>query len=153
MQTTSSRFAPTSEVARLKEVLAAFGRRRPLRDPMAAACEELDLTAPQIHVLMWLRIDGALTMGEIARRVGSEKTITGIVDRLVRRRLVQRDRGEEDRRVIRCRLTRAGERVAEKLDEATTHAMQLLLSMLDPADRHELIRILESLHRRMEKAA
>ena len=141
------------DVARLKEVLAAFGRRRSLRDLMAAACDELDLTAPQIHVLMWLRLDGPLTMGEIARRVSSEKTITGIVDRLVRRKLVQRDRDGHDRRVIRCRLTKAGERVAGRLDEATTHAMELLLAMLDPAERQNLIRILEHLHQRMERAA
>lgn len=149
MRTISS----TSEVARLKDVLAAFGRRRSLRDPMAAACDELELTSPQIHTLLWLHLDGPLTMGEIARRVSSEKTITGIVDRLVRRKLVQRDRDGNDRRVIRCRLTRAGERVAEKLDTATTHAMDLLLSMLAPTERQQLLRILETLLHRMQKAA
>lgn len=144
----------SSDVQRLKLVLAAFGRRRSLRDPMAAACDELDLTAPQIHALMWLRLDGPLTMGEIARRIhSSDKTITGIVDRLVRRNLVQRDRDGEDRRVIHCRLTRAGARVADKLDEAMTHAMELFLSMLDASERHQLVRILENLAQRMERAA
>ena len=150
MRTISPR--ASTDVARLKEVLAAFGRRRSLRDPMAAACDELDLTAPQIHALMWLRLDGPLTMGEIARRVSSEKTITGIVDRLVRRRLVQRDRDGHDRRVIRCKLTKAGERVADKLDEATTQAMEMLLGVLEPAERQHLIRILENLQQRLQKA-
>ena len=99
-----------TNVARLKEVLAAFGRRRSLRDPIAAAAEELELTPAQIHTLLWLKIDGPLTMGEIARRVSSEKTVTGIVDRLEKRKLVHRDRGERDRRVIRCRLTKTGRR-------------------------------------------
>lgn len=144
----------SSDVQRLKDVLAAFGRRRSLRDPMAAACDELDLTAPQIHALLWLRLDGPLTMGEIARRIASsEKTITGIVDRLARRNFVQRDRDGADRRVIRARLTRAGLKVAEKLDQATTHAMELFLGMLEPAERQQLLRILESLQLRMQKAA
>ncbi len=144
----------SSDVLRLKDVLAAFGRRRSLRDPMAAACDELDLTAPQIHALMWLRLDGALTMGEIARRIASsEKTITGIIDRLARRNFVQRDRDGADRRVIRARLTRSGQRVAEKLDEAMTHAMELFLGMLEPAERQQFLRILESLQARLEKAA
>jgi DNA-binding MarR family transcriptional regulator len=142
-----------ADVARLKQVLAAFGRRRSLRDPMAAACEELDLTPAQIHTLLWLKTDGPLTMGEIARRVSSEKTVTGIVDRLVRMRLVQREHSVSDRRVIRCQLTRSGERVAEKLDEAVSHAMHSLLSMLEREDRHHLVRILETLQQRMERAA
>jgi len=143
-----------SDVQRLRDVLAAFGRRRSLRDPMAAACDELDLTAPQIHALMWLKLDGPLTMGEIARRIASsEKTITGIIDRLARRNFVQRDRDGADRRVIRARLTRTGVKVAEKLDEATTHAMELFLGMLEPSERQQLLRILESLAARMQKAA
>ena len=87
------------------------------------------------------------------RRVRSEKTVTGIVDRLVRRRLVQRDRSLDDRRIIRCRLTRPGERAAERLDGAISQAMHLLLSMLEREDRHHLVRILETLQQRMDKAA
>lgn len=140
-------------VSRLKEVLAAFGRRRSLRDPMAAACEQLDLTPAQIHTLLWLRLDGPLTMGELARRVGSEKTVTGIVDRLVKRHLIQRDKVESDRRIIRCRLTKAGERIAASVDDAISHAMRALLEKLSPTDRAHLIRILETLQQRMESAA
>ncbi|MBL8957542.1 MAG: MarR family transcriptional regulator [Myxococcaceae bacterium] len=144
----------TTDVQRLKDVLAAFGRRRSLRDPLAAVCEELGLTAPQIHALAWLRLDGPLTMGELSRRIASsEKTITGIVDRLARRSFVQRFRDEADRRVIRAKLTRPGQKVAEKLDEATTHAMELLLGMLEPTERQQLLRILENLHARMQKRA
>src|SRR4051812_26792621 len=138
MRTISS---PAADAARLKEVLAAFGRRRSLRDPMAAACAELDLTPTQIHALLWLRRDGALPMGEIARRLGiTEKTMTGIADRLVRRRLVQRTRDLVDRRLVRGRLSRPGQRVADRLDQQMTHALQFLLSKLAPADRGHLIR-------------
>jgi DNA-binding MarR family transcriptional regulator len=145
---------PAQDAVRLKDVLAAFGRRRSLRDPMAAACEELDLTHSQIHALLWLRLDGPLTMGEVARRLGSSlKTITGVVDRLVARRLVQRERDEHDRRVVRCKLTRLGAREADKLDEATTVAMEFVLGLIEPGDREHLIRILENLQHRMEKAA
>jgi DNA-binding MarR family transcriptional regulator len=145
---------PAQDAARLKDVLAAFGRRRSLRDPMAAACEELDLTPAQIHALLWLRLDGPLTMGELARRLGtSMKTFTGIADRLVARRLVQRERDDHDRRVVRCKLTKTGAREADKLDEATTVAMEMLLGLIEPADRDHLIRILENLQQRMQKAA
>jgi DNA-binding MarR family transcriptional regulator len=151
MRTISS---PAHDAARLKEVLAAFGRRRSLRDPMAAACAELDLTPTQIHALLWLRRDGALAMGEISRRLGiTEKTMTGIADRLVRRGLVRRLRDERDRRLVLGRLTRAGQRHADKLDEQMTQAMELLMSMLSATDRAHLIRILEGLQLQLERAA
>jgi MarR family transcriptional regulator, negative regulator of the multidrug operon emrRAB len=79
--------------------------------------------------------------------------MTGIADRLVRRALVQRMRDERDRRLVLARLTKAGERSADKLDEQMTQAMGLLLSMLSATDRSHLIRILEGLQVQLERAA
>lgn len=144
----------TTHVKRLKEVLAGFGRRHSLRDPMAAACDELDLTPPQIHSLLWLRLDGPLGMGALAQRLGiTEKTVTGIVDRLVRRGLLLRKRGDHDRRVVHCLLTRPGERLATRLDAITSDAMSAFLALMRPAERKSFIRVLENVHQRVLKEA
>ena len=58
-----------AEARAIQGCLIALARRRSLRDPVAASCEELGLTAPQVHALLWLGHDGPLTMGELARRV------------------------------------------------------------------------------------
>jgi DNA-binding MarR family transcriptional regulator len=144
----------TSEAARLQELLYALGRRRSLRDPIASTCEEFQLTPSQVHVLLWLGKDGTLAMGELARRLGvTEKTITGLVDRLERAGYLQRERIAPDRRVVRCRLTPEGQKMYEKLDQSLLEGMVQMLGMLDGTDRKALFRVVEKLVHRMEPPA
>ncbi|HEX8818729.1 MAG TPA: MarR family transcriptional regulator [Archangium sp.] len=134
------------DVDRFRRLLFSLGRLHSLRDPLASSCERTPLTAPQIHALLWLGQDEALTMGELARRLGiTEKTVTGVVDRLEREGHVQRERDPEDRRVVRCRLTAAGTRVYRKLDRTVLQGMGRMLERLDANDRRALFRILEKL--------
>jgi DNA-binding MarR family transcriptional regulator len=134
--------------------VAGFARRRSLRDPVAALCAEGQLTPPQLHALLWLGHDGPLTMGELARRVGvTEKTITGVADRLSHADLVARERDALDRRIVRARLTARGAGVHRHLQEHLHARLAQMLGVLDPADRRALFRILEKLFRRLEQEA
>jgi DNA-binding MarR family transcriptional regulator len=136
----------SGDVDRFQRLLFTLGRLHSLRDPLASCCERTRLTAPQIHALLWLGQDGALTMGELARRLDiTEKTVTGVVDRLEREGHVQRERGPEDRRVVRCRLTAVGARLYRKLDRTVLQGMGRMLERLDASDRRALFRILEKL--------
>jgi DNA-binding MarR family transcriptional regulator len=149
---TISRRGPSlaAQVRRIRELLAEFSRRRSLRDPIASSCEDLDLTPVQVHLVLWLGNDGPLTMGELARRVAvTEKTITGIVDRLERDRLVQRERDPADRRVVHVRLAPAGEGLHRRIDAEIGAKLTGFLALMDGPDRRELIRILEKLNARL----
>ncbi|WP_224361577.1 MarR family winged helix-turn-helix transcriptional regulator [Hyalangium versicolor] len=141
----------TNDATRLQQLLYSVGRRRSLRDPIASTCEEMQFTPPQVHALLWLGQDGMLTMGELARRLGvTEKTVTGVVDRLEREDQVQRERITLDRRVVRCRLTEQGQKTYQKLERLMFQAVVHMLGMLDTTDRKALFRILEKLIRRLE---
>lgn len=134
------------DVDRLRRLLFSLGRLHSLRDPLAHSGERMELTAPQIHALLWLGQDGVLTMGELARRLGiTEKTVTGVVDRLEREGHVQRERSPEDRRVIRCSLTASGARLHRKLDRTLLQGLEGMLEPLDATDRRALFRIIEKL--------
>jgi DNA-binding MarR family transcriptional regulator len=151
-----SRNTPTesdlaSDVTRLQELLYALGRRHSLRDPIASTCEELQFTAPQVHAMLWLGLDGILSMGELARRLGvTEKTVTGLVDRLEREGHVQRERITVDRRVVQCRLTEQGQKTFQLLDSLLHEAMTQILGLLDVGDREALFRIMDKLVHRLE---
>lgn len=137
-------------VERLRKLLCALGRHRSLRDPIVLAMDRLRLTPAQVHTLIWLREDGPLTMGELSRRLGiTEKTITGIVDRLVRLGHVARARPAEDRRVVRVRLTRAGAGVSRRLEGLLRGKLGAFLGWLTERDRRDLFRILEHLETRL----
>jgi len=67
------------------------------------------LTVPQILILQTVAEAGQPGVSEIARRVSlSQATVTSVVDRLVRKDLVTRNRSEKDRRVVRIALTTKG---------------------------------------------
>jgi DNA-binding MarR family transcriptional regulator len=139
-----------------RELLAMFEEfsrrdRVSLRDPMIGFIESHGLTPPQIHSVFWLGKDGPLTMGELAQRIGvTEKTITGIVDRLERSAHVVRERDDADRRVVRVKLTRQGHEAHAKLAQDMLKKAAALLSLLDVEDRQALRRIVRTL---LERAA
>lgn len=134
----------------LEERVLALARLRPLRDPVAATCEHLALTPPQIHALLWLGEDGPLTMGELARRVAvTEKTVTGIVDRLERDGHLVRERDAGDRRVVRTRLTPQGEAAYRRIDGEIHGSLQRFLGLLEPSDRRAMLRIVERIIERL----
>jgi DNA-binding MarR family transcriptional regulator len=143
-----------ADVRRLRELLVALARRASLRDPVAGMCEEAQLTPPQIHAVMWLGHEGPLTMGELAHRVAiTEKTITGLVDRLEKQGYAGRVRDPADRRVVRARLTAKGEATYRELDAHVVDKLSRVVRRLDGADRKALFRILEKLVRPAEAGA
>lgn len=137
---------------RLQELLVTLGRMQSLRDPVAMAIESLGLTTPQMHAVLWVGYEKSLTMGELARRCGvSDKTCTGLVDRLEDRGLAVRQRSDQDRRVVKVHLTRRGEKVYRELDAELFQRFCDFLSLLGEEDRESLFRIFENLLRKLSE--
>ena len=142
--TTRSDARIADQVRDLKTLLAELGRLRPLRDPIAAIGP--DLTPPQLHSVLWLGADGALPASVLSHRVGcGQPTITGVIDRLEKLGLVERERDTGDRRVVRAKLTAAGRDLYVLLEGRVTEKLTLMLSAVDDADRAHIVRILEKL--------
>jgi DNA-binding MarR family transcriptional regulator len=136
---------------RFLELLETLGRHNGLRDPIANMVETMGFTPPQLHAVLWIGRDRALTMGELAGRLGvTEKTITGIVDRLERRQFVKRLRHPTDRRVVKVELTRKGQTAYKSLHAEIVDKTAQFLGLLDSQDRSALFRILERLIERRE---
>lgn len=90
-----------------------------------------DLTVPQLRTLAWLRRHPGCGLGEVAEGVGlSAPSMSKLVDALVRRSLVSRVQGREDRRRVDLTLTAAGQDMLAAARESATHAYALRLSGL-----------------------
>lgn len=86
--------------------------RRHIEQAMAAH----DLTAAQWLPLWKLARDGACTAQQLAREVDIDAgAATRLVDRLVAKGLVERQRAPGDRRVVMLQLTPAGQAVAAQV--------------------------------------
>jgi DNA-binding MarR family transcriptional regulator len=141
------------EARRLLLLLETLGRRNSLRDPLASAIEALEFTPQQVHAVMWVGTDGRLPMGELAQRLGvTEKTITGIVDRLEREGYLRRERPESDRRVVQVVLTEKGLSAYQDLSERALQKTTDFLTLLEPEDRDALLRILQRLLEKLTPA-
>ncbi|MBX5490127.1 MAG: MarR family transcriptional regulator [Chloroflexi bacterium] len=112
----------------------------------ARAWLELDLTMPQMKVLLLLYSDDGATVGQIASQLGvTLSTVTGIVDRLVERGLVVRQESPTDRRQVVCRLTSEGQALAERLQQAGRSQLGVLLYKLRPDELTTVAAALEIL--------
>ncbi|CAM3184179.1 MarR family transcriptional regulator [Stackebrandtia soli] len=90
------------------------------------------LTMQQLKLLLLLSFHDDQAGAELASHLGVKLgTLTGIVDRLVRRGLVARREDERDRRVRRVALTDAGRQLINELNDAGTSAFRALLNELD----------------------
>jgi len=106
----------------------------------------MDLTMTQLRVLLVLTRRGATRMGDLASSLEvSLATATGIVDRLVERGLVLRENPPSDRRVVMCRLSDEGERVAGRLRQAGHEGARRILEKMTVSQLEVVAQATESI--------
>jgi DNA-binding MarR family transcriptional regulator len=113
---------------------------------VARELEAHELTPAQHNTLRILRGAGpdALTCGEIGERLVSPgPDVTRLLDRLEKQGLVQRLRDEQDRRVVRARITEKGVALLEEIDPSVDRILRELLGHLGEQDLQRLIDLLE----------
>jgi DNA-binding MarR family transcriptional regulator len=109
--------------------------------PSRAAAEH-DLSLTQLRVLAILR-DGKPTMAVLATYLGLERSsVSGLIDRAVRRGLVRRDTSDEDGRAVRVSLTPDGQRLATLLTGEIGDLIRPMTRSLSPADAKRLSMLL-----------
>lgn len=150
--------------SRLESSLAAeLKQTRPFKAPAQAATMALlrtadrvrrhlgravareQLTLQQYNVLRILRGAGEqpLSALEISERLIEETPgVSRLIQRLVAKGLVRRDRGREDRRLLECSITDAGLRLLAQLDRAVDRADVELLEPLGESRIRTLIGLL-----------
>jgi DNA-binding MarR family transcriptional regulator len=115
------------------------------REHLPSTGAEIDLSPVQCHVLHLLEPGQAVPMGRLADTLACDASnVTGLVDRLEARGLVQRRASPADRRVKVIQLTSSGSRLRAQLLRHVT-GESLPLARLSLAQQRELVRILEVL--------
>ena len=112
----------------------------------AAAVAEVDLAPAQARALHELDLERPISMRELAERLKSDPSnVTGLIDRLEARGLVQRSASAEDRRVRLVTLTPAGEALLDAIEPDMAKAQERILAPLPAAERTEFMRMLRAL--------
>jgi len=96
------------------ELLFDLLMRQRTRLPQVAA--EFELSEPQCHVLRLMEPGAGVPMRRLVERLGCDASnVTGIVDRLEARGLVERTACAHDRRVRMVRLTPHGAKIRARI--------------------------------------
>ncbi|WP_310741100.1 MarR family winged helix-turn-helix transcriptional regulator [Ideonella aquatica] len=107
---------------------------------------EFGITPVQFAALQAVRQQPGLDQRSLARTIGYDtSTIGGVVDRLEKRGLLQRQASPSDRRVRQLVLTTEGERVLMLIIAPMQRAQHRMLAPLPPDQRDEFLRMLVAL--------
>ena len=110
--------------------LARYGRQVTLlARVIEATLGDLSLTGYRVLVLVE---QGDERSSQIARQLAvGRPTVTYAVDTLVERGLIERETAEDDRRVIRLRLTRSGREALRRADRTISARLRPVFDRLD----------------------
>lgn len=112
----------------------------------ADRCTDASLTLSEATVLELAALRPGCPMGDVARALGCAlSTATATVDRLVRRALLDRERDEENRRLIRLTLTEAGRTALDELEARQRRQCASMLDVLSKDEQHKLLRLMDKI--------
>ena len=92
----------------------------------------MDVTMPQMKIMLILYLHGSTRMSDIAS--GLEVTLptaTSLVDKLVEKQYVVRQNQVDDRRVVLCHLSETGEKTFIRIWDSAKGRSRQLLELLD----------------------
>ncbi len=126
---TQTQIEPAADAKNLAEMILHV--QRYFLVDLARELSESQVSFVQFFLLGHLDNDNALTMSEIARRMGhSTAAATGLVDRLEKLGFVQRTHSREDRRKVLVQITRKGSRLVDHVRNRIVTSVEGLMQNL-----------------------
>ncbi|MBB5180698.1 DNA-binding MarR family transcriptional regulator [Planomicrobium koreense] len=109
------------------------------------------ITPPQFIALQWLFEHGDMTIGDLSNKMYlAFSTTTDLVDRMEKNELVVRIREEQDRRVVRIKLLKEGERIIEEVIKKRQDYLENVLANFSEEEAGQFSMLLEKLHTNMK---
>jgi DNA-binding MarR family transcriptional regulator len=111
---------------------------------MDAALKDLDITSPQMGILLAMKRGQASTPFELSKMLSVDTGLmTRMLDKLEGKRLLERSRSADDRRVVNLVLTKKGLEVAAEIPKIAPEVLNARLKKFTKAEFEELCRLLQ----------
>ncbi|HAY98602.1 transcriptional regulator, MarR family protein [Mesotoga sp. SC_NapDC3] len=142
------------ESSRIEEMLTAIKRIVSLiKQNFERDFKKMHVTQSQILVMRVLNQYGDMKISDISRELDlSNSTVSGIIDRLVEKKIVKRKRSEEDRRIVMISLAEEYRQPVKKQLNAFANKMRRALSTTTEEDLDSIMQGLEKLERILEES-
>lgn len=142
-QTASDSPRPARDRGTIEPVLDQLLKlARSLRRRQDEIARKRGLTLLQYSAIQMLRREGPLTVTELSKRLHlKHSTVSKLVDRMERDRLLIRVQSSGDRRAFRLRLTESALERVEGLSLSVTDFAWRVMGYLDPKEQAQLLAI------------
>lgn len=116
---------------------------RMLKQTNVQEMSKMNTSPHESRALGTLLREGPLLMTELAKSMEIPlSSATNLVNRLVEKGHVARERSEDDRRIVRVTVTTSGRRLMAKLEQFRLEASRHALTRLDTGEQRTLIALL-----------
>jgi DNA-binding MarR family transcriptional regulator len=145
-QTSAAKASQENNDALMKQIIFSIRRLIQAKELYTKELnKKYQISASQLNCLIALYENGPLPPSQIAKHIMvNSSTVTGIIDRLEQKELVERWRSAQDRRVITIYLTERGRQMAENAPPPIQQRVMDGLKRLSPG---EIQRIVSALHK------
>ncbi len=144
-KTSAARKQFFAEVEQMEKDLG--GIRRALRRPLDAEVAKGNLTSPQISVMRTVVSNKGINLKDLSHAVSlAHSTVSGIVDRLEKRGMIERRPDQVDRRISRIFPTAiVSEFVRDQIPTLTRRPLEAAMERATEAERGEIAAALKRL--------
>jgi DNA-binding MarR family transcriptional regulator len=109
------------------------------------------LSAQEIRVLRTVGSQDCCIMSNIAKAIClSLSSVTGLIDRLVEKKLVRRDRSNQDRRIVQVALTDEGRELHEAAQDTHVSFARDVLKTLSAEEQEALVSLFGKISQRIK---
>lgn len=138
-----SKFESISQIISLNRNI-----NRTLRHEFHGLMQDSGFTFPQLSVISILAKNGEQKVSDISEKMGlSDSTVSGILDRLEQKGIIERKRNKDDRRVVKIYLSKGSQEICQEFHRKREEYFTHLLKELSEQEINDIIKGLEILNR------
>ena len=121
---------------------------RTLKHEFHNLMQDSGFTLPQLSVISVLAKNGEQKVSGISEKMGlSDSTVSGILDRLEQKGMIERKRNKDDRRVVKIYLNKGNQKVCREFHQKREKYFTHLLKKLSKQEINDIIKGLKILNR------
>jgi len=138
-----SKFESISQIISLNRNI-----NRTLRHEFHGLMQDSGFTFPQLSVISILAKNGKQKVSDVSEKMGlSDSTVSGILDRLEQKGIIERKRNKDDRRVVKIYLSNGSQEICQEFHRKREEYFAHLLKELSKQEINDIIKGLEILNR------
>ena len=119
---------------------------------MGSFVGDINLSKPELLTLESISKQKELIMSRLVKELGvGFSTATGIVDRLIKKKLVNRERNHGDRRVVKVSLSKRGKEIVSAYQEQKKKTFRKMIEVLTESEQVSFLAVLEKIANKMQK--